>query len=60
MLDEKRTANMRDIVKSSFNHSNMENIFTNGEVKLKITQVSFETRQKQNKRKQMDEKCLKE
>ena len=47
MLDETRTANMRDIVIASFNHSNMESISNNGEVKLKITQVRFETRRKQ-------------
>ena len=36
MLDEKRTANMRDRTKASFNHSKNESISHNGEVKLKI------------------------
>ena len=39
MLDEKRIANMRDRVKASFNHSKIESISNNGEVKLKIIQV---------------------
>ena len=54
MLDEKRIANMRDRVKASFNHSKMESISNNGEVKLKIIQVRMETRRKKNKRKPMD------
>ena len=44
MLDEKRTANMRDRVKTSFNHSKIENISNNGEVKLKIKQVRMESK----------------
>ena len=39
MLDEKRTADTRGRVKASFNHSKMESISNNGEVKLKIIQV---------------------
>ena len=54
MLDEKRTANMRDRVKTLLNHSKMESISNNGEVKLKIIQVRMETRRKQNTRKQSD------
>ena len=37
---------MRDIVKASFNHSKMESISNNGEVKLKIKEVRMETRRK--------------
>ena len=59
MLDEKRTGNMRDRTKASFNHSKNENISNNGEVKLKIEQVRIQTRRKQNKRKPMDDKSLK-
>ena len=36
MIDEKRIVNMRDRVKVSFNHSIIESISNNGEVKLKI------------------------
>ena len=59
MLDEKRTANMRDRTKASFSHSKNETISNNGEVKLKIEQVRMQTRRKQNKRKPMDEKIKK-
>ena len=59
MLDEKRTANMRDRTKASFSHSKNESISNNGEVKLKIEQVRMQTRWKQKKRKQMDEKSKK-
>ena len=59
MLDEKRTANMRDRTKASFSSSKNETISNNGEVKLKIEQVRMETRRKQIKRKPMDEKTKK-
>ena len=59
MLDEKRTANMRDRTKASFNHSKNESISNNGEVKLKIEQVRIQTRRNQIKRKPMDEKTKK-
>ena len=36
MIDERWTANMRDRVKASINHSKMESISLNGEVKSKI------------------------
>ena len=49
MLDEKRTANMRDRVKASFNHSKIESVSNNSEVKLKVIQVRIKTRRKQNK-----------
>ena len=42
----KKTANMIVRVKSSFNHSKMESISNNGEVKLKIKEVRMETRRK--------------
>ena len=38
MLDEKRTANMRDRTKASFSYSKNEIISNNGEVKLKENQ----------------------
>ena len=44
MLDKKRTKNMRDRTKASFNHSKNESIFNNSEVKLKIEQVRMQTR----------------
>ena len=50
MIDEKRTANMRDRVKASFNHSKIESISNNGEVKLKIIQVIIKTRRKKIKK----------
>ena len=59
MLDEKRTASMRDRTKTSFSHSKNETISNNGEVKLKIEQVRMQTRRKQIKRKPMDEKTKK-
>ena len=49
MLDEKRTANMSDRVKKSFNHSKIGEKSDNGEVKLKIKQVRMETRRKKTK-----------
>ena len=50
MLDEKKKpANIRDRVKISFNHSKMESISNNGEVKLKIKQVRMQTRRKKTK-----------
>ena len=59
MLDEKRTANMRDRTKASFSSSKNETISNNGEVKLKIEQVRMQTRRKKIKRKPMDEKTKK-
>ena len=47
MLDEKRTANMRDRTNVSFSHSKKETISNNGEVKFKIDQVRMRTRRKQ-------------
>ena len=55
MLEEKRTANMRDREKAAHNHSKNESISNNGEVKLKIEQDIMQTRRRQKKRKQMDE-----
>ena len=46
MLDEKRTANMRDRTKASFNNSKNESISNNGEGKLKIEQVRMQIRRK--------------
>ena len=40
MLDEKRTANMRDREKAAHNHSKVESISNNCEVRLKI-ELSF-------------------
>ena len=37
---------MRDRVKASFNHSKMESISNNGEIKLKIKQVRMQTKRK--------------
>ena len=36
---EKRTANMKDIVKTSINHSRIESVSLNGEVKSKVKEV---------------------
>ena len=38
---EKRTAKMRDIVKTSINHSRIESISLNGEVKSKVKEVEW-------------------
>ena len=46
MLDEKRTANMRDRTKVSFSNSKNESISNNGEGKLKIEQVRMQIRRK--------------
>ena len=43
----KKTANMIDRVKSSFNHSKVESISNDGEVELKIIQVKMETKRQQ-------------
>ena len=45
-LMKKITTNIRDRVEASFNHSKMESISNNGEVKLKMIQVRMETSQK--------------
>ena len=42
---------MRDRVNGSINYSRMESISLNGEVKLKIEEVSMKTRKTQYKRK---------
>ena len=49
MIDERRTANMRDRVKTSITHSKMEIISLNGEVKSKIKQVVVDRRRTRNK-----------
>ena len=51
MIDERRTANMRDRVKASIDYSKMESISLNSEVKSKIKQVTINTRRTRNKRK---------
>ena len=48
---KENTADIRDRVKTSINHSKMENISLNREVKSKIKQVVAETRSTRNKRK---------
>ena len=50
----KKELHVRDRVKASFNHSKIESISNNSEVKFKIIQVRKKTRRKQNKRKPMD------
>ena len=59
ILYEKRTANMRDRTKASFSNSKKETISKNGECKFKIEQVRMQARQKQIKRKSIDEKTKK-
>ena len=56
MIDEKRTANIRDREKAAHNHSKNESISNNGEVKLKTKQVRMQTRRGQIKRKPTDKK----
>lgn len=47
---------MRDRVNGSINYSRMESISLNGEVKLKIKEVSVKTRKTQYKRKKINAK----
>ena len=51
MIDERRTANMRDKMKSSIDYSKMESILLNSEVKSKIKQVVVDTTRTRKKRK---------
>ena len=54
MIDERRKDNMRDRVKASINHSKIESISLNSEVKSKIKQVVVKIRRRRNKRKMKD------
>ena len=56
MLDEKITANMKDRVKVSFNHSKMESISNNSEVKFKKDYKLEWRLDEKKKRKLMDVK----
>ena len=41
MIDERRTTNMRDIVKTSINHSKMESISWNGGFNQKLNKLQL-------------------
>ena len=54
MIDKRRAANVRYRVKVSIDHSKIENILLNGEVKSNIEKVVVHTRKTSNKRKLND------
>ena len=58
MLEERKTANMRDRVKSAHNHSKMEMIRNNGQVINKILEVKRQTSRVIKKRKLQDSKTI--
>ena len=59
IIDERKPANMIEIIKSVINHSKMESISLNCEVKSKIKQVTINTRRTRNNRKQINVKLEK-
>ena len=58
MLEERKSANMRDREKAAHNHSKMEMIRNNGKVINKIIEVKRNTRRVQKKRKSVDAKII--
>ena len=58
MLDERKSANMRDREKAAHNHSKMERIRNNGKVINKIIEMKRNTRRVIKKRKSIDAKTI--
>ena len=58
MLEERKSANMRDREKAAHNHSKMEMIRNNGKVINKIIKIKRNTRRVINKRKSIDTKTI--
>ena len=58
MLEEKKSANMRDREKAAHNHSKIETIRNNGKVINKIIKIKRNTRRVINKRKTIDAKTI--
>ena len=58
MLEERKSANMRDIAKAALNHSKMEMICNNGQVINKILEVTRQTSRVTKKRKLLDTKTI--
>ena len=59
MLEERKSANMRDRENAAHNHSKMEMIRNNGKVINKIIEIKRDTRRVINKRKTIDAKTIK-
>ena len=58
MLEERKSANMRDREKAAHYHSKMEMIRNNGKVINKIIEIKRNTRRVINKRKSIDAKTI--
>jgi len=58
MLEERKSANMRDRAKAALNHSKMEMIRNNGQVINKILEVTRQTSRVIKKRKLLDTKTI--
>ena len=58
MLEERKSANMRDREKAAHNHSKMEMIRNNGKIINKIIGIKRNTRRVINKRKSIDAKTI--
>ena len=58
MLEERKSANIRDKEKAANNHSKMKMIRNNGKVINKIIEIKRNTRRVINKRKPIDAKTI--
>ena len=58
MLEERKSANMRDRAKTALNHSKMEMVRNNGQVINKILKVTRQTSRVIKKRKLLDTKTI--
>ena len=59
MLEERKSANMRDRSKAAHNSSKMEMVRNNGKVINKIIELKINIRRVQKKRKSIDTKTIK-